>query len=175
MTPISSISDCDQALHRLLVATLRSESLTAERDSEIAEVQKRFAPRLAKSALIAATLGTEIQAFYEANREELEQDGKKSIQLANGWLGMRSPSHPSLEPLNQKWSWEKITAQVREVWKAKYFHKPKPPGIDKVKVKKELTVEQLAECGLKLDDSETFYLELNRLAEADEVAITEAA
>jgi hypothetical protein len=99
----------------------------------------------------------------------------KSIQLANGWLGMRSPSHPALVPLNAKWTWNKITEKVRELWQRKYFNPPRPRTIDKDGLKKALTVEQLAECGLRLDTEETFYLELNRLAISDEVAMKEAA
>jgi Bacteriophage Mu Gam like protein len=172
---ISSIFDCDQALHRLLVATLRSEKLTADRDSEIAEVQKRYMPRLTRAGEIIAALETDIQAFYEENRADLEQNGMKSVQLANGWLGMRSPSQPALEPLNSRWTWETIGAKVKELWGEKYFHKPKPPALDKVKLKKERTPAQLRECGMKLDDTESFYIELQRLAEPDEVAMKEAA
>lgn len=78
-------------------------------------------------------------------------------------------------PLNSKWSWEKIEAKIRELWgQTKYFNKPKPPGPDKAKLKKELSEEQLKEAGMKLDDEESFYYELNRLAAADE-AVGETA
>jgi hypothetical protein len=170
-----STVDCDQALGKLLAETLRTEKLTAERDSEIARIQKQYQPRLLKSALTIASLEGEVQAYYEAHRAELEQDGKKSVQLQNGLLGMRAPSHPALEPLNSKWSWAKIETQVRELWQRKFHHPPKPRTLNKVKLKADLTAEQLAECGLKLDTEESFYYELNRLAAPDEVAIDAAA
>ncbi len=162
-------------MHRLLIATLRHERLVAERDAEIAAVGKQRNPSIEKTAGDMATFEAQIQQYYVANREELEQ-GKKSVQLSNGLIGMRAPSNPGLVPLNDKWTWAKIEAKLRELWKAKYFHKPKPPGPDKVKLKKELDEKQLKECGLKLDTTETFYLELNRLAEADPIdAVRERA
>ena len=175
MSPISSVGECDAALYKLLAATLRKESLTAKRDSEIAPIQKRYAPRIEKEWTEIATLESEIETFYREHHDELEQDGKKSVQLANGLLGMRSPTNPALVPLHgdpddQK-VWTKIAAKVKELWQRKYFHKPKPPALDKVKLKKELDEQQLKECGLKLDDSETFYYELNRLVTPQEPAL----
>jgi len=175
LTPISSRPECDRALSRILQATLRVESQTAARDSEIAAIQSRYAPKLAKDSLTIATLETEIQTYYTAHREELEVEGKKSVQFAHGTLGMRAPSHPSLIPLNAKWTWESITEKVRELWKKKYFAKPKEPGLDKVKIKKELTEEELKQAGMRLDTDERFYYELNRLAAPDEAAIPDEA
>jgi hypothetical protein len=164
---LRSIEECDGALYRLLILTLRSERLVAERDAEIAAVQKRYATRIASAGIETASLEAEIGTYYQENRQDLERGGKKSIQLGNGTLGMRAPAQPPLVPLNQKWTWEKIAAKVKDLWKKKYFHAPKEPGLDKVKLKKELDAEQLRECGLKLDTDERFYYELNRLAIPD--------
>jgi hypothetical protein len=172
---LHSIDDCDGALYRLLKATLRTEMLVARRDSEVATIQKQYATQIAKSGIDTASLEAEIEAYYDAHRDELERDGKKSVQLANGTLGMRAPSNPPLVPLNAKWNWEKIEAKLKELWSKKYFHKPKPPGIDKVKAKKDLTEEQLKECGLKLDATEKFYYELNRLAIPDAAILPDEA
>jgi Bacteriophage Mu Gam like protein len=175
MSEIQTIPQCDAALYRLLQATLTSERLTATRDSEIAAIQKKYQSNLQKADAQIAALESGIQAFYVAHRDELEQDGKKSLQLSNGLLGMRAPTNPGLIPLNDNWSWEKIAQRVKELFKLKYFHPPKPPNLDKVKLKKELSADQLKRCGLKLDDSEKFYLELNRLAAAEAAAAGEAA
>jgi len=172
---ISSVGHCDLALGRLLGATLRLEGETAKRDAEILAIQKRYAPKLQTAGLVIGVLESQIQEFYSRHRAELEVDGKKSIQLKYGLLGMRAPSHPALEPLNQKWTWKEIGAKVKELWKSKYFHKPKPPGLNKNKLKDELTADQLKECGMKLETTESFYIELNRLAAPDEVATAEAA
>ncbi len=172
---IQTRADCDRALSRILQATLRSEALTAERDKKIADIQKEYSPRLAKAALTISTTEAELQTFYTTHRQELETDDKKSVQFEHGVLGMRAPTNPGLVELNSKWTWEKIAAAVKAAWKSKYFHKPKPPGLDKVKLKKELTPEQLRECGMKLDTEERFFYELNRLAAPDEAAVADDA
>ena len=172
MTSISSRSDCNRALGKLLAATLRVEAVTAERDTEIAKIQAIYSPRLSKPTEEIAELEAAIEVFYVAHREELEVDGKKSLQLENGLIGMRAPSTPALVPLNEKWTWEKITLTVRKLWKSKYFHKPKPP-IDKMKLKK-LNEKSLAKCGLRLDTDEHFFYKLERPAAPDE-APAEAA
>ncbi len=163
---LESLSDVDAKMYRLLLSTLRHERLVADRDREVAGIQKQHNPAIEKTAAEISLFESQIQQYYLANRDALEQD-KKSVQLSNGLMGMRSPTNPGLVPLNDKWSWEKITAKIRELWKAKYFHKPKPPAVDKVALKKGLDKDQLRACGLKLDTTETFYLELNRLAAPD--------
>jgi len=171
MSTIETVGECDRALHRLLMVTLRREKLTADRDSEIAAIQQRFSTPIAETRIKTTVLEQQIQAYYEEHRKELEIEGKKSIQLSAGLLGMRAPTNPGLIPLSEKWTWDKIEAKLKEVWKNKYFHKPKPPDPDKVRIKKELTPEQLRQCGMRLDTDEKFYLELNRLAAADAPAL----
>lgn len=171
---LQTLTAVDVTMHRLLVYTLRQERLVAERDAEIAVIQKHRNGAIEKTAADIAQFEFQIEQYYLANRETLEQ-GKKSVQLSNGLMGMRSPTNPGLVPLNDKWTWEKIELKLRELWKAKYFHKPKPPGPDKVKLKKELDEKQLKECGMKLDTTESFYYELNRLAPPDELQAEKAA
>jgi hypothetical protein len=170
---LDSLPAVNAAMYRLLLATVRREKLVAERDEKIAAIQKERGPWIDKAAAEILSYETQIQAYYVANRELLEQ-GKKSVQLSNGLMGMSTPSNPALVPLNEKWTWEAIAAKVKELWKKKYFHAPKPPGLDKVKLKKSLDEKQLAKCGLKLDTSETFYYELNRLANPDLLESAEA-
>jgi hypothetical protein len=171
---LDSLAAVDKQMHRLLVSTLRHERLVAERDQEIAAVQKLRGPSIDKAAIEIGISTYQIEQYCVTHPESMEP-GKKSVQLSNGLIGTRAPAHPGLELLNDKWTWEKVEAKLREFWNSKYFHKPKPPGPDKVKIKKELDEAQMKQCGLKLDDSETFYLELNRLAVADETAVEAAA
>jgi hypothetical protein len=163
-------------MHKLLLATLRQESLIALRDRDIADIHKRRTPSIDKASLEIVILQSQIQQYYLENQESLEKEsGKKSVQLANGLMGVYAPSHPALVPLNNEWTWARVEKKIFEVWKKKFFHAPKPPAIDKVKLKKELDAAQLKKLGLKLDDSETFYLELNRPATPDPLEYEQAA
>ena len=171
---LDSLDSVDSVLYRLQRATLKHERLVAERDLEIAPIAKRYAAGIESAAADIALFKSQIEVYCRAHPECFEP-GKKSIQLQHGLVGLRAPSQAALVPLTAKWSWKKIEAKVRKLWKRKYFHKPKPPGIDKVKIKKELDAQALAQCGLKLDDTETFYLELNRLAVAADAPVQESA
>ena len=166
---LNNLVECDRALYQILLATLRHEKAVAERDREVLRVQKSTAPVIDKAAADIAALEADVQALYVANRKNWEADGRKSLELPNGLLSMRDPPSPALLPLNKLWSWPKIEAALRKTWQSRYFHKPKPPGLDKVMLKKELTPAQLKDHGMKLDDSETFHIDLNRLTVPDEI------
>lgn len=159
---MKTVQEADASLAHLLRATLEQETLISARDKKIAEVQEEYAARLESRAGEIARLEAALEAFYRAH----PADDTKSYRLAHGVIGLRSPATPALVPLNKRWDWDKISAKVKRLWKARYFHAPKPPSLDKVKLKRELSAEQLAKCGLKLDDTESFYVELNRLMEA---------
>lgn len=177
MDPISvtSLSECESALYKLTQATLTEEAKIADRDKEIAVIQHRYAPAIERAAAQKVALGAAIEAYYREHRSEIEVDGKKSLQLHSGVIGMRAPSNPALIPLNDKWSWERITDMVKELFGAKkFFHPPKPPALDKTKIKKALDEKALAGCGLKLDTEERFYYDLNRLKVADEQTVEAA-
>jgi hypothetical protein len=155
-------------LQDLLKATLVKESATAARDAEIFVVQKRHNPAIEKSESQIASLTSQIEEFYRANCAEWELNGKKSVQLASGLIGLRAPTNPALIPLTEAWTWERISKRLKRLYKARFFHDPRPPAPDKVKIKRELDGEQLKKVGLKLDTEESFFVELNRLAVADE-------
>ena len=161
---IQTAEDADGALRTLLRATLLQESLITARDAEIAAVMTRHSSPMAQAAGEIAALEQALESYYVAHAPT---EGKKWLQLTHGCIGMRTPSNPALIPLNDKWDWEKIAKKLKRLFKLRFFHKPKPPGIDKVKVKRELGVEQLAKCGLALDTAESFYIDLNRVAVAD--------
>ncbi len=160
-----SARNADEALRRLQQAILQHDSQLTVRNAEIAAIQVRFASDLADAERRIDRLKLDLEQYYTSHQAEIEAGGKKSLQLGYGLIGMRSAANPALVPLDEKWTWEKIGKKLKRLFKLRYFHAPKPPSIDKVKVKKELKADELAKCGLKLDDSESFYIELNQLVE----------
>lgn len=165
-----TLDQADQALALLLVTTIKQESLIAARDQRIASIQAEYAEELCEAARVTEALTSNIEAWFLAHGAQYLEDDKKSIQLAHGLVGTRLPANPALVPLNEKWPWDKIGRKLKRLFKARFFHAPKPPDIDKNKIKKALTPEQLATCGLKLDDTEKFYFELARLPQASKSA-----
>lgn len=166
-SPVSwTVKEADEALRRLLTATLTKEKEIAKRDTEIAQVEQRHSGAIEHARLEMETLEAQLEEFYRAKRDLVLSAGRDSMQMQCGLIGIRTASQGSLVPLNEKWTWEKIARKVRRVFKARFFRLPKPPELDKSKVKRELTAEQLAECGLKIERGESFYIDLNRLPPA---------
>lgn len=149
-------------MRQLLQATLEKESTVAARDAAVNAVAVRYSAALNDLHGRIALHEKHLQEYYSGHKPE---DGKKHLQLGYGVIGMRSASNPALIPLAD-WTWEKVSKKLKSCFKNRFFHAPKPPQPDKVKIKKELGPEELAKVGLTLDDSESFYVDLNRLNSA---------
>jgi hypothetical protein len=100
------------------------------------------------------------------NTKELEKGGKKSFQLTYGIVGRRL-GQSALKPLNRAWTWESIAVKLRTLYKSKFFHEPTAPKVDKDLVKANLTPDELKECGLKVEQEESFYAETDRAKLSD--------
>lgn len=157
----------DRALQKLLKDTVNLEEQQASRDLDIAAVQEKYGRKIGDLEASVARLTAEIEGYYREHRSELEPADKRSLQLQFGLVGMRAPSNPALVLLSKKWTWPKAAAKLKRAFKQRFFHKPKPPGLDKEKVKSELEKEQLAKYGLKLDEEDRFYIQLNRVAQQE--------
>lgn len=161
-----TVLQADAALCRLIDATIDKESALLKRDMQVASVEKRHAGAIARACAEVAALEGELEQFYTAQRAQLCPPGRKSAQLAHGTLGTRTAGQAALAPLNERWTWDKIGAALRSTYDARFFQNPKPPAIDKAKLKNELSAIELRKCGMTLERGETFYIELNRLDEA---------
>jgi len=159
----------NSALRKLLEATLALESETAHRDLEITAIHSKYEPKIMQAEMAVAHLSAEIESHYRQHRKGLEQEGK-SLQLQYGELSMRLPSTPALIPA-KGWSWAKIAREVKKVWGPRYFLKPRAPSLNKIKLKAELSAVQLAKVGLTVDATESFSIQLHRLAPADNGAV----
>ena len=157
----------NSALRKLLEATLALESETAQRDLEIAATHAKYEPKIKAAELAMASLSAQIESHYREHREQLEREGQKCLQLEYGEIALRIPSTPALIPA-KGWSWAKIARETKKVWGPRYFLKPRAPSLNKIKLKAELSAVQLAKIGLTVDATESFSIQLNRLAPADQ-------
>jgi hypothetical protein len=159
---LQSIEECNAAMADLLVAITDIEALTAERDLAVAASSAKFEAILDDAKVRRDAAEGALQRYYYAHLAELEKDGRKHYQLANGVMGRRD-NPPALKPLNRNWTWAAIQAAVQDRWKGlKHFHERKAPPLDKESLKAE-DAETLAKCGLKVESDETFYAEPARL------------
>jgi phage host-nuclease inhibitor protein Gam len=158
---LDSIAECEEAMRELRESVIKQERWVAMRDLGIAQITEQYLPGIAAEIALRADLELQLQNYYMAHLDELEVDGKKSVQLTHGVMGRRLGS-PALKVLNKSWTWESILTRLREVYGARFIRKPEPE-VDKVAIKKaNLPADDLKACGLKIQQDEDFYAEPER-------------
>jgi phage host-nuclease inhibitor protein Gam len=162
---LASIDDCNEALHELLLITLKLEGLTADRDRERAAVDARFEGLIDTATARKKDLDMQLQQYYMAHLDQVEKDGKRSLGLYWGVIGRRM-SPPALKLLNKSWTWRTVLIKLREKFGDRFI-RTKDPEVDKDLVKAELDDARLRECGLKLDQDEAFFAEPDRAKKAE--------
>jgi hypothetical protein len=159
---LESIEECGRAMRELYLATVDAEVLTGERDRAVGVLLKGYEPRLTRLTDKCADLELQLRTYYMGHLTEVEVDGRKSLQLTHGLMGRRT-SPAALKLLNKSWTWAAVLLGIRAKWPTCVRYPE--PEVDKEKAKDEIPEEQLADCGLKLHQDETFYVELARPAE----------
>lgn len=155
---LRNLDECSEAMRLLLQATTTREIAEAEQAEAAASATARFEGEINGARAAEAELRAQLQQYYMTHLVDIERDGRRSVQLANGVMGRRK-SPPALKPRNRTFTWHAIKVLLRTHFGDKYFHKPKDPDVDKDLVKAELDEAALAKCGLKLDQDEEFYAE----------------
>lgn len=158
---LQSLAECNEALAELRQAISDIQILTAERDLAVAAASAKLEPSMNRAKEKKAATEAALEAYYYAHLAEVEKDGAKFVQLANGRIGRRD-TPAALKALNRKWTREAIENAVRtwagEKWR-QFFHVP-DPVIDKDALKSaKLTAEEYKQLGLKLEGDERFYAE----------------
>jgi phage host-nuclease inhibitor protein Gam len=162
---LQSLDDCAAAMSDLLTVTLQLEGLVADRDLAVAKASATYEPAIDTGRARKADIEAALKAYYYGHLSEVEKDGKKSVQLANGVMGRRdNPARLALK--NRQWTWAAVLAILREK-AGDRFLRLRDPEIDKDLVKAEIAPEALGEVGLKLEQDETFYAVPARLPEVD--------
>jgi phage host-nuclease inhibitor protein Gam len=157
---LGSIEECNGALRRLLLATLRRERLQCDREQAVVVATHKYEESIAKALAEEKDLGAQLQHYYMGHLAELEKDGRKSVELTYGVMGRRA-SPPALKLLNKAWTWGLALVKLQEKFGRKYL-RLKDPEIDKEAVKQEIAPERLKEFGLRLEQEEVFYAEPDR-------------
>lgn len=152
-------ADANAALHEMLQATVELEKLQGAMDLARAAACSKFEKDIERQKSTIDDIAEQLQTWYLVRANKFE--GRKSYVLVHGIIGERT-SPPALVPLNRKWSWRAIAAKLLGTHGADYFLPAGEPKPDKDKIRAGLTEEQLRICGLKVEQEETFYIELDR-------------
>ncbi len=97
------------------------------------------------------------EAYAMRHRDALLPDGTKSAETTKARWGWRL-GNPTLKLLSSRHKWATVCKRLIETGR-QAFLKAAEPKPDKDRLKAELTDEQLAEVGLRIEQVESFWVE----------------
>lgn len=159
---IESFEDVEKAMYELALIETNLAAEEAAMNKEIAVIQNAYAEKTAKKAGEAARLNDEIEAFCKKNKDTF--DSPRSLINTHGKIGFRT-NPPKVVQLNKKWKVESTLAFIKELFGGKKYLRTKPE-IDKEAIladyaKEKINDSDLAGVGLRVDQEETFFIEIN--------------
>lgn len=153
--------DADQALREIAVIDLMITEASGRRQEALLVAEEAYKVETAELVAKKALRVTELEAFYKANRKKVELDGRRSIDLAFGRLGMRK-GKPTLA-LVKGWKWERVLYAIKERWARNKDLLESlvntKESVNKEGCKSRLDETQMALVGLKVKQEDEFYYE----------------
>jgi phage host-nuclease inhibitor protein Gam len=159
-TTLTSFDEVDAALLKLG----QHESFVQHEEAVMNDLMQKardaFDQATSTSRNNADALRNDIESFCVLNKTEFEK--LRSKELTHGTVGFRK-SPPSLSLLNRKYNWKTVVELLRRL-RLKQFVRNKPE-VDKEGLLVEyaankLSDDRLAACGLKVDQSDEFNLDI---------------
>ena len=153
--------EVDVVLARLAVLDADRRRVLADMDEQITAVRENAQGRLDTLAAEDKALRAQVKVVAVGHRAEFGD--KKSLELVHGVLTFRT-SPPSVRKLNNKWTEEAVLDALKE-WRRRYVRVRE--ALDKERILADhaagkVTDAELAECGVKVAQPETFGIELKQ-------------
>lgn len=137
--------------------TVRRDKIQAKIDKAILDAREEYAGEMERlNNLIAAKLA-QAEAYASRNRDTLLPSGAKTGETAKARWGFRL-GNPTLVLLSRKFTWASVVAKLSDLGMTTYL-KVTAPKPDKDRLKADLDDAKLAELGLRIDQSESFWIE----------------
>lgn len=153
--------DADEALRKIAVIDVVITEASARRQEALLAAEDAYKISTARLFAEKAALANELEAFYKANRKKVETDGRRSVDLNFGRLGMRK-GKPALALL-KGWKWDRVLYEIKERWaRNKDLLESlvtSTESVNKEGCKSRLDEEQMALVGLKVKQEDEFFYE----------------
>jgi phage host-nuclease inhibitor protein Gam len=131
--------------------------IEADRDKHLQTVQSVFSESLKTKAAELKALVALAEKYAETHRDELLPSKAKSAQTELAVFGFRL-GNPTLSLLNKKWSWETVVEKLKAFGKTTFVRTVEEADKDAIKAA-TLTDDERAAFGVKITQSETFFIE----------------
>lgn len=158
---IETYEDVDRQLQLLSKSESFIAKKEAEMNSKIQDVKKRFEEETAEARAQKTMLQSEIEAFCLMNKADFLK--QRTVKLIHGSIGFRT-NPPKVTLLNRKYNLATAIELLKRVFTGKYLRTKEE--IDKETIladyaSKQLDDQKLAGVGLKVDQEETFFTEID--------------
>jgi phage host-nuclease inhibitor protein Gam len=149
-------AEFDAAVDLIARREVERRKLEAERDKRIQDVQARHNPEIDSIGEEIDALMAKADAYAKEHRDELLPPGKQGAETPLALFGFRW-GNKALALLSSRWSWEKVIASLRASGLAGLVRTKEE--VDKDLAKSELSESVLAQHGMRIKQSETFWVE----------------
>ncbi len=156
-TGLATLADYEECLDAIADLTVKRDKAQAKLDKAILAARDEHGAAVEElNNQIAAKLA-QAEQFATRNRETLLSGDTKSGETGKARWGWRL-GNPTLVLLSRKITWAKVCEKIKELGKTAYL-KIADPKPDKDKLKAELSDEELATLGLRIEQTEAFWVE----------------
>jgi phage host-nuclease inhibitor protein Gam len=156
---ITTRAEMEALIGQICECQLEHNELTTELDLQITSLRKEYEGDLDKLACEIQARTELAKAWADAHPEEFP-DKKKSIDFVHATIGFRTGTPKVIQ--KKSYTVKKVLELLAKfTWSKKYIRLE--PSIDKESIladRKTLTEDQLKSVGLKIDQAETFYIDL---------------
>lgn len=140
-------------------ADAKLQKIQAEKDIKITEIRDKYADKEAGLADIKQKCLEKLQHFAQSSPEYF--NAKKSLDFAHGKIGFRTGT-PALKTL-KGYTWPSITNLLQEFLPEFVRTKTEPDKEALLAARDQQEVyEKFTKCGIKVEQSETFFVELKK-------------
>lgn len=146
----------DAAIDRIAKLEIERRSLVIDRDGQIQSIQDSANALINKKRDEIDALMARADAFAKDHRDELLPKGKQSSDTKLANYGFRWGTK-ALALLSSRWSWESVIASLKAAGLDGFVRVK--TEVDKDAVKDQLAEGVLAQHGMRIKQSETFWVE----------------
>lgn len=157
---LESWLDVDATLGRLCMVNNDLRAAESQMNAELAAVKLRFDSALKAASDEDAALRAQVEQFAREHQEAFAP--KKTVERLHGILSFRK-TPPAVERLSRKWTWDSIKAALKSKFENRFIRTTaeiEKPTILTQFAAKEITAEQLADCGIRIGSKDAFELSL---------------
>lgn len=156
-TGLATLAEYEQCLDQIAELTVKRDKAQARLDKAILAAREEHGGVVdGLNNLITAKLA-QAEQYATRNRDALLQGDAKSGETGKARWGWRL-GNPTLVLLSRKFTWGAVCARIKEMGLTAYL-KVSNPKPDKDKLKAELDDERLAALGLRIEQTEAYWVE----------------